>query len=70
MYITLLLSTGLTFGLIAAIFGLNSGFIDNTQYSVLTGVLIASAVLPTFVAQKWYMPRHTEDVVDANGETP
>ena len=70
MYITLLISTGLTFGLIAAIFGLHSGFIDDAQYSVLTGVLIASAVLPTFVAQKWYTPRHTEDVVDANGETP
>lgn len=69
IYVTLLLSTGLTFGLIAAIFGLNSGFIDDTQYSVLTGVLIASAVLPTFVAQKWYMPRHTEDVVDTEGET-
>ncbi|MFZ3072357.1 MAG: cation:proton antiporter [Thermodesulfobacteriota bacterium] len=68
MCVTLLLSTGLTFGLIAAIFGLNSGFIDDTQYSVLTGVLVASAVLPTFVAQKWYMPRHTEDAVDNEGE--
>lgn len=64
MYTTLLLSTGLTFGLIALIFGLRSGFIDEVQYSVLTGVLIASAVIPTFIAQKWFMPAHSEDVVD------
>lgn len=63
VYTSLLLSTGLTFGLIAAIFGLHSGFIDQVQYSVLTGVLIASSIIPTFIAQKWFMPVHTEDVV-------
>lgn len=64
MYTTLLMSTGLTFGLIAIVFGLHSGFINEAQYSVLTGVLIASAVIPTFIAQKWFMPVHTEDLVD------
>jgi len=64
IYSTLLMSTGLTFGLIASIFGLQSGYIDNVQYSVLTGVLIASAVIPTFIAQKWFMPVHAEDLVD------
>lgn len=64
VYTTLLMSTGLTFGLIAIVFGLQSGFITQVQYSVLTGVLIASAVVPTFVAQKWFMPVHTEDLVD------
>ena len=64
MYTTLLMSTGLTFGLIAIVFGLHSGFIDQAQYSVLTGVLIASAVIPTFIATKWFMPVHTEDLVD------
>lgn len=64
IYTTLLMSTGLTFGLIASIFGLQSGFIDQVQYSVLTGVLIASAVIPTFIAQKWFMPVHAEDLVD------
>ena len=67
MYTTLLMSTGLTFGLIAIVFGLHSGFIDQAQYSVLTGVLIASAVIPTFIATKWFMPVHTEDLVDING---
>jgi len=67
MYTTLLMSTGLTFGLIAIVFGLHSGFIDQAQYSVLTGVLIASAVIPTFIATKWFMPVHSEDLVDING---
>ena len=67
MYTTLLMRTGLTFGLIAIVFGLHSGFIDQAQYSVLTGVLIASAVIPTFIATKWFMPVHSEDLVDING---
>ncbi|MBI5747588.1 MAG: cation:proton antiporter [Nitrospinae bacterium] len=65
IYTTLLMSTGLTFGLIASVFGLHSGFINQVQYSVLAGVLIASAVIPTFVAQKWFMPLHTEDILDS-----
>jgi Kef-type K+ transport system membrane component KefB len=64
IYTTLLMSTGLTFGLVASLFGLQSGLIDQVQYSVLTGVLIASAVIPTIIAQKWFMPVHSEDIVD------
>ncbi len=67
MYTTLLMSTGLTFGTISSVFGLEAGFINQTQYSILVGVVIASAVIPTFVAQKWFMPVHSEDVVDLNG---
>ena len=70
MYTTLLMSTGLTFGTIASVFGLNSGFISQVQYSVLVGVVIASAVVPTFVAQRWFRPVHSEDIVEtesANG---
>jgi len=63
LYITLLLSTGLTFGLIAILFGLNGGYITDEQYSVLTGVLIASAVIPTFIAQKWFLPVGEEDLI-------
>ena len=66
IYTTLLMSTGLTFGTIASVFGLNTGYIDRTQYSVLLGVVLASAVIPTFIAQKWFMPVHSEDVVDVN----
>jgi len=64
IYTTLLMSTGLTFGLVASLFGLQSGLINQVQYSVLTGVLIASAVIPTIIAQKWFMPVHSEDIVD------
>jgi len=66
MYTTLLMSTGLTFGTIASVFGLTSGLIDQVQYSVLVGVVIASAVIPTFIAQKWFMPVEEEDLVDMN----
>ncbi|MCX7833621.1 MAG: cation:proton antiporter [Ignavibacteria bacterium] len=62
MYTTLLMSTGLTFGTISALFGLNAGYISEVQYSVLVGVIVASAIVPTFVAQKWYKPKHNEDI--------
>jgi Kef-type K+ transport system membrane component KefB len=56
-YTTLLMSTGLTFGTISALFGLNKGYIDKYQYSVLVTVVIASAVVPTLIAQAWFKPR-------------
>lgn len=68
IYTTLLMSTGLTFGTISSVFGLNAGYIDQVQYSVLVGVVVASAVIPTFIAQKWFMPVHSEDIVDVNND--
>lgn len=68
MYTTLLMSTGLTFGTISSAFGLEAGLINQTQYSVLVGVVIASAVIPTFVAQKWFMPVHSEDLLDLDAD--
>ena len=62
------MSTGLTFGTISSVFGLNAGYIDQGQYSVLGGVVGASAVIPTFIAQKWFMPVHSEDIVDINND--
>lgn len=67
MYTTLLMSTGLTFGTISSVFGLTSGLIDEVQYSLLVGVVIMSAVIPTFIAQKWFMPVSEEDIVEING---
>jgi len=55
-YTTLLMSTGLTFGTISALFGLNNGYIDKDQYSVLVTVVIASAVVPTMIAQSFFKP--------------
>jgi len=62
MYTTLLMSTGLTFGTISSMFGLQAGYINQVQYSVLVGVVVASAVIPTFIAQKWYKPKYPEDL--------
>jgi len=62
MYTTLLMSTGLTFGTISSMFGLQAGYIDQVQYSVLVGVVVASAIIPTFIAQKWYKPKYPEDI--------
>lgn len=56
-YTTLLMSTGLTFGTISALFGLNNGKIDERQYSILVAVVIASAVVPTVIAQAFFDPR-------------
>jgi Kef-type K+ transport system membrane component KefB len=57
MYTTLLMSTGLTFGSISALYGLTNNIIDQKQYTILVTAVIASAVVPTLIAQKWYLPR-------------
>src|SRR6266851_333616 len=58
MYTTLLMSTGLTFGTISALFGLSHGIISQGQYSSLVAAVIASAVVPTVIANAFYLPRH------------
>ncbi|HXX65253.1 MAG TPA: cation:proton antiporter [Bacteroidota bacterium] len=56
-YTTLLMATGLTFGTISALFGLNNKIIDQSQYTILVTVVILSAVLPTLVAQQFFQPK-------------
>src|SRR5438132_1339499 len=58
LYFTLMMSTGLTFGTISALFGINHGIIDQAQYSHLVATVIGSAVIPTMIANAWFMPRH------------
>jgi len=58
MYTTLLMSTGLTFGSISALFGLTHNIIDQSQYSYLVAAVVASAVVPTLIANAFYLPRH------------
>ena len=58
MYTTLLMSTGLTFGSIAALFGLSHGIVDQDQYSALVAAVIGSAVVPTLIANAFFLPRH------------
>ena len=50
------MSTGLTFGTISALYGLTNHIIDQHQYTVLVTAVIASAVVPTLIAQRWFEP--------------
>jgi hypothetical protein len=52
------MSTGLTFGTISSLFGLSHGIIDQAQYSGLVAAVIGSAVVPTLIANAFYLPRH------------
>ncbi len=67
MYTTLLMSTGLTFGTISSLFGLSHGIIDASQYSALVAAVVGSAVVPTLIANAFYLPRHLlpDDLQDA-----
>jgi Kef-type K+ transport system membrane component KefB len=56
VFTTLLMSTGLTFGTISSLYGLNAGIIDRQQFTILIGAVIGSAIVPTVVAQRWFAP--------------
>lgn len=58
IYTTLLMSTGLTFGTISALYGLSHKLIDQNQYTYLVATVIASAVIPTIIANAFYLPKH------------
>jgi Kef-type K+ transport system membrane component KefB len=55
-FTTLLMSTGLTFGTISSLYGLNAGIIDRTQFSLLVAVVVLSAIVPTVIAQRFFQP--------------
>jgi Kef-type K+ transport system membrane component KefB len=56
VFTTLLMSTGLTFGTISSLYGLNTGIIDRTQFSLLITVVVLSAIVPTAIAQRFFQP--------------
>ncbi|MBI4263256.1 MAG: cation:proton antiporter [Acidobacteria bacterium] len=56
VFTTLLMSTGLTFGTISSLYGLNAGIIDRQQFTIILGAVIGSAIAPTFIAQRWFAP--------------
>lgn len=56
LYITLLMSTGRTFGTISTLSGLTNRIVDQTQYTILVTGMIGSAVVPTLIAQRWFQP--------------
>lgn len=57
-YYTLLMSTGLTFGTISALYGLTHDIVTRGQYSFLVSAVIASAVIPTMIASFVFLPKH------------
>lgn len=57
-YYTLMMSTGLTFGTISALFGLSHNIISQTQYSFVVAAVISSAVVPTLIAEFGFLPKH------------
>jgi Kef-type K+ transport system membrane component KefB len=65
MYTTMMMSTGLTFGSISALFGLTNKIIDQTQYTVLLTAVIGSAVVPTLIGQLWFRPHFEQLEEDA-----
>src|SRR2546422_7353665 len=68
MYTTLLMSTGLTFGTISSLFGLSHGIVTQAQYSALVAAVIASAVVPTLIANIWFLPHHLLKVDEVEDE--
>lgn len=57
-YYVFLMSTGLTFGTISSLYGLSHGIITQGQYSFLVAAVIASAIVPTLIANAWFLPHH------------
>jgi Kef-type K+ transport system membrane component KefB len=70
MYTTLLMSTGLTFGTISALFGLTNHIIDPRQYTILVTAVIGSAIVPTLIAQRWFLPVYDSDDTEDGASTP
>jgi Kef-type K+ transport system membrane component KefB len=62
-FTTLLMSTGLTFGTITSLYGLQAGIIDQTQFSLLLTVVVLSAIVPTAIAQRFFQPHPDGDEV-------
>ena len=69
VFTTLLMSTGLTFGTISSLYGLNAHIIDRKQFSLLVAVVVLSAIVPTAIAQRFYQPR-AEELRDITAPVP
>jgi hypothetical protein len=64
------MSTGLTFGTISALFGLNHGIINQSQYSHLVATGVASAVISTAIANAYFMPKHLLPTLGRSAKVP
>jgi Kef-type K+ transport system membrane component KefB len=69
VYTTLLMSTGLTFGTISALFGLTNHIISQDQYTILVTTVIGSAIIPTLIAQRFFSPTVSREDFEELEET-
>jgi Kef-type K+ transport system membrane component KefB len=70
-FMTLLMSTGLTFGTISSLYGLQAHIIDRAQFSLLVTVVVLSAIVPTAIAQRWFSPDlDAERAEDTRADAP
>jgi Kef-type K+ transport system membrane component KefB len=67
-YYSLMMSTGLTFGTISALYGLSHGIVTQRQYSYLVAVVIGTAVIPSVIASLAFVPRHLLPAPGAEAE--
>ena len=65
MYSSLLMSSGLAFGAIVSLFGLTHGLIDKSQYSALVAGVIGTGIVPTLIANNFFVPRHLRPAATA-----
>ncbi len=70
LFTSLLMSTGLTFGSISALYGLTHGFLSQEQYSILVTAVIITAIVPSLVAQGLFLPRERETYLSAAPASP
>ena len=69
-YYTLMMSTGLTFGTISALYGFTHNIVTEAQYSFLVMTVIASAVIPTAIAGFRFLPKHLLPAETAEKKKP
>ena len=69
-FYTLMMSTGLTFGTISALYGLSHGIVTQSQYSYLVAVVIGTAVIPTVIASLAFVPGHLLPATAAEAAPP
>jgi glutathione-regulated potassium-efflux system ancillary protein KefC len=53
-----MMSTGLTFGTISALYVFSHGIVTQGQYPFLVATVIASAVISTIIASIAFLPKH------------
>ena len=53
-------------GTISSVYGLTGRIYERDQFSVLVAAVVLSAIVPTFIAQKWFEPKY--ELPENNGD--